>query len=243
MNGFSFKQFTICHDRCAMKVGTDGVLLGAWAEIEAGTAVLDVGTGTGLIAIMAAQRGAEKVVGIEINPDAVRQARENVSASPWPDRVEIVEGDVRTYAGTMQFDTVVSNPPFFTETTQSPDGSRAAARHTSSLDYGGLVESSLRFLKPEGSLQVVLPFSVADSFLAVCALAELKLVYRTDVVTKEGVPPKRTLMRLVRDRQRTLHQESFPMVERTRRDRLVLYDGKHEKTADYRALTDDFYLH
>ena len=111
---FAFKQFTIRQDRCAMKVGTDGVLLGAWALLPPTGRILDVGTGTGLIALMAAQRTSAEVVGVEIDPDAAQQARENVEASPWAGRCTIVCSDIKSFESAERFDTILSNPPLTT---------------------------------------------------------------------------------------------------------------------------------
>lgn len=132
---FKFKQFTVYHDRCAMKVGTDGVLLGAWAQVDNARRILDVGTGTGLIALMTAQRSQAHIMGIDIDEKAVGQAEENVKASPWKERISICRKDVmqmcREVDGT--FDAIVSNPPYFVENVHCPDARRNVARHTGVL--------------------------------------------------------------------------------------------------------------
>ena len=151
---FRFKQFTVWHDRCAMKVGTDGVLLGAWAGpgrpggMSGGSpqTILDIGTGSGLVALMLAQRFPEaQVTGIDSDAEAAAQARENFAVSPWPQRLraahislqEFCRGTAAT-AAARRFDLVVSNPPFYDTTLTSPDPLRTAARHTGSLRHGGL---------------------------------------------------------------------------------------------------------
>ncbi len=112
---FSFKQFTVYHDRCAMKVGTDGVLLGAWTDLSASRHILDIGTGTGLIALMMAQRSPEaQITAIDLDAEAVSQARDNIQHSPWKDRIEALLQDVCTYSIDKKFDTIVSNPPYLT---------------------------------------------------------------------------------------------------------------------------------
>ena len=111
---FSFKKFTIHHDRCAMKVGTDGVLLGAWTDVAHSKHLLDIGSGTGLVALMLAQRCSGEITGIEIDKEAVEQSRENVAASPWKERIEILWQDVRQYTPNDLYDTIVSNPPLST---------------------------------------------------------------------------------------------------------------------------------
>ena len=152
---FNFRQFTIRQNACAMKVGTDGTLLGAWAN--GGRSILDVGTGTGLIALMMAQRFPDAhVVGIDIDDAAVTQASDNVRMSPFSDRVDIVLSDVATFHGC--FDAIVCNPPFFENSLISPDAQRTVARHTDSLPYGVLMAAAGRMLSDEGELSVIIPF-------------------------------------------------------------------------------------
>ena len=131
---FRFKQFTVWHDRCAMKVGTDGVLLGAWVSLDQARNVLDIGTGSGLIALMIAQRCLAQITGIDIDADAIGQASENASASPWGNRIRFYQADANSFQNGV-YDTIVSNPPYFRERVHCPDGQRNAARHTESLTF------------------------------------------------------------------------------------------------------------
>ncbi|PTT52789.1 tRNA1(Val) (adenine(37)-N6)-methyltransferase, partial [Aeromonas sp. HMWF014] len=130
-SGFTFKQFHIEHDRCAMKVGTDGILLGAWAPVANASRVLDIGTGSGLIALMLAQRSRSDCLidGVELDRDAATQARANVAASPWTSRVNIVENAIQDYRAP-PYDLIVSNPPYFVAGQSFSDPARALARHT-----------------------------------------------------------------------------------------------------------------
>lgn len=152
---FKFKQFTVYHDRCAMKVGTDGVLLGAWAQVDNARRILDVGTGTGLIALMTAQRSQAHIMGIDIDEKAVGQAEENVKASPWKERISICRKDVmqmcREVDGT--FDAIVSNPPYFVENVHCPDARRNVARHTGGLTFGELLAAVERLLADDGTFR------------------------------------------------------------------------------------------
>ena len=135
-NSFTFQKFTIHQDRCAMKVGTDGVLLGAWAH--GGKRILDIGTGTGLVAIMMAQRFADAhVTAVEIDHNAALQACNNANCSPFASRISIVETSIQNFEvyGTQLFDSIVSNPPFFTDSLKNPDSQRATARHADTLPY------------------------------------------------------------------------------------------------------------
>ena len=135
---FKFKQFTVYHDKCAMKVGTDGVLIGAWADVSRAEKILDVGTGSGLIALMIAQRCDASVLGIDIDEDAVIQARENVMASQWSGQITIARQDVRVMANECdtKFDVILSNPPYFAEDVKCPEAQRNTARHTDELEIG-----------------------------------------------------------------------------------------------------------
>lgn len=152
---FQFKQFAIEQELCAMKVGTDGVLLGAWAQ--GGQRVLDVGAGTGVIALMMAQRYPEaQVVAIDIDEGAVRQAQQNVSQSPFSSRVSVLQQAVQEHPG--EYESIVSNPPFFIDSLQAPDEQRNMARHTATLSYGELMKAAYRLLADNGELSVVVPF-------------------------------------------------------------------------------------
>lgn len=164
---FRFKQFTIHQDRCAMKVGTDGVLLGAWAQ--GGRRILDIGTGTGLIALMMAQRYPEAfVTGIDIDVDAVQQAQENIAQSPFKNRVEALHTSLQDYAplprsaesgnANSSFDAIVSNPPFFVDSLQAPDRQRSVARHADTLTYRELMQSAHQLLSDDGELSLIIPF-------------------------------------------------------------------------------------
>lgn len=152
---FQFKQFTIEQELCAMKVGTDGVLLGAWAK--GGPRILDIGTGTGIIALMMAQRYPEaQVTAIDIDEGAVRQAEQNVSQSPFLGRISVLQQAVQEHLG--EYESIVSNPPFFIDSLQAPDGQRNMARHTATLSYAELMKAAYRLLADNGEFSVVIPF-------------------------------------------------------------------------------------
>jgi len=156
---FQFRQFIVHQQRCAMKVGTDGTLLGAWAWAPSGRCrILDIGTGTGLIALMMAQRFPESsVLGIDIDPEAVAQATENVQLSPFSERINILQKDLMKFVDTDGFDAIVSNPPYFVDSLECPDDQRTMARHTVSLTYEGLIRQAYRLLKDDGCLSLVIP--------------------------------------------------------------------------------------
>ena len=152
---FQFKQFTICQDLCAMKVGTDGVLLGAWAN--GGKRILDAGTGTGIIALMMAQRYPNAVVtAIDIDEGAVKQAQQNVVQSPFSQQITVLHNTLQEHQG--EYDAIISNPPFFIDSLAAPDEQRNVARHTQTLTYTELMQAAWRLLSDEGELSVVVPF-------------------------------------------------------------------------------------
>ncbi|MBR3471273.1 MAG: methyltransferase [Prevotella sp.] len=171
---FRFRKFVVRQDRCAMKVGTDGTLLGAWAH--GGEHVLDIGTGTGLIALMMAQRFPQAhVVAIDIDAEACGQAEENIASSPFSSRVSVSCQSLQAYAEnadeTAVFDAIVCNPPFFLHSLSSPDERRTTARHAGSLPHGELFSCVARLLSPEGEFSVIVPFDVRQSFDDEAALA------------------------------------------------------------------------
>ncbi len=198
---FKFKQFTVFHDKCAMKVGTDGVMLGAWAEVENARRILDIGTGTGLVALMSAQRSRAEVTGIDVDENAVIQARENVERSPWKGRINVERIDAKNLPDkwTSAFDAIVSNPPYFTEELKSPSICRNRARHTDELDFAALLHSAGKALSSDGVFSVILPAGSASDFIALALDENLHLSRQTWVHTKPDTPPKRVLMAFVRN--------------------------------------------
>lgn len=229
---FRFKHFEIDDTLSAMKIGTDGVLLGAWVDVEADESILDVGTGTGLVAIMCAQRSATaRVHGIDIVADAVAEARHNMMRTTWCDRLSAEHADLRGYGPDVRYDHVVSNPPFFLTTLHSPDAERAMARHADTLTYADLVSAAERLLKPGGRLSVVLPTECASTFRRV-AFERVWLSRITNVITREGEAPRRTLMEF-----RLTDKPLMP-----RADELVIQAKDGSYTEEYRCLTKEFYL-
>lgn len=190
---FAFKRFTIHQQRCAMKVGTDGCLLGAWAR--GGRRVLDVGTGTGVIALMMAQRfPASSVTALDVDADAVRQARENVEASPFGRQVSVEQADFLHWDGEGPFDAVVSNPPFFVNSLTSPDARRSLARHAASLPYEDLLQKACSLLAEDGEVSVVVPFDCRSRMESAAALAGLQPSRLCAVRTTLRKPPRRYLL-------------------------------------------------
>ena len=229
---FQFKQFTVWHDQCAMKVGTDGVLLGAWTSVQNAHKILDVGTGTGLVALMLAQRSLPDadIVALEIDETAAGQARENVTRSPWKERVEVVQTDFRSYQSSDKFDVVVSNPPYFVDSLECPDRQRNAARHNDSLTYEELLEGVAGLLAEDGTFTIVIPVDVADRVKMIAAVKNLYAVRQLNVITKPGGVPKRTLITFTFSNQECVVEE------------LLTELARHQYSEEYIALTREYYL-
>lgn len=232
--GFTFKQFHIDHSRCAMKVGTDGTLLGAWASLpDSEGAILDIGTGTGLIAIMAAQRAPEAhITAIDIDTDCVEQARDNVSATPWSDRIEVVGSPLQEFFPSHTFDSIISNPPYFIDSLLSPDAARTTARHTTTLSFEDLVGGVLRLLAEDGTFSLILPPTEYSRFLSE-ARGRLFEKRRCEVWST----PESGVKRIMAELTKTPPQD-LPLVSR-----LIIEDkGPMGYSDEYKTLTRDFYL-
>jgi tRNA1Val (adenine37-N6)-methyltransferase len=165
---FHFKQFVIHHANAAMKVGTDGVLLGAWANVANANTILDIGTGTGLIALMMAQKSENaKITAIEIDEDAYLEAKENVKLSHWNNRVEVLLGNIQNHQLETKFDVIISNPPFYNSTFKQLELKRAMARHTQSLSYNDLLMNTCRLLNNNGLSYFIIPFEEEENFVSI----------------------------------------------------------------------------
>ncbi len=191
---FHFKQFSLRQDRSPLKVGTDGVLLGSWVNVNPGETAIDIGAGCGLIALMLAQRGCTTVTALEIDPGAVEDARENVANSPW--RVEVVQADFAQWIPRRKHDLVISNPPFYNEDLRSPSAARAMARHGEGLTVTSLIRRAPQLLSPEGRLALIAPVNRREEVEMEAALAGLSPTRLTQVVTAPGKAPRRLLWEL-----------------------------------------------
>ena len=232
-NWFQFKQFRINQQQSAMKVGTDGVLLGAWAGVSQVSTILDIGTGTGVIALMLAQRSNARITAIEIEKNAAGEAAENAANSPWSERVSVLNTSlqdfVKTNPGT--FDLIVSNPPFFTNSQKSKCNYLAMAKHNYLLPYGDLVGCSARLLASGGRLAVILPALSANEFAKTAETAGLFLIRQTQVRPDSFKRPHRFLMEFAKNTgKRTVDSMN------------IHTDDGSDFTNEYKNLTRDFYL-
>ena len=228
---FRFKQFAVVNDRTAMKVGTDGVLLGAWCPAEGARHVLDVGTGCGVIALMIAQRNASAVIdAIDIDHDATEEATLNFKASPWSERLTAIEGDFNELQTAERYDLIVSNPPYFTNGVLPTGDARTQARHTGTLSYRQLIEGASRLLSDDGTLALITPTDAEQDIIEAATFASLPVRQLTRVIPVEDAAPKRTLWLLSR-RDMAYCEDTLTIAHR---------DGTF--TSDYVALTGAFYL-
>ena len=230
---FQFKQFTIRQQHCAMKVGTDGTLLGAWAQASAGLCrVLDVGTGTGLIALMMAQRYPEaRAIAIDIDEKAVFQAQENVSASPFADRIKVIEADVQTFEDSEKFDSIVCNPPFFEDSLVCPDPQRTEARHTVSLGYRQLMAAAFRLLKDNGRFSVIIPADCRSRLESEAHLRGFFISRLCSVQTTPAKAPKRYMIEFAKHPVNEIDITNG-----------ILEQSPQIRSDWYRELTQEFYI-
>lgn len=232
---FSFKQFTIHQDRCAMKIGTDGVLLGAWCPIDNNPySVLDIGTGTGILSLMLAQRSnAEQIDALEIDEEAYEQCVENFENSPWSDRLFCFHAGLDEFVDEPEdeYDIIISNPPFYSEDYKTENSQRDLARFQDALPFEDLVEAADLLLSENGIFAVIIPFKEEVRFIDLCAEVELFPVKVTRVKGSHNTPIVRSLLAFKRYELSVLTA-----------DELVIEINRHEYTDDYINLTKDFYL-
>ena len=218
-----------------MKVGTDGVLLGAWAQPlgEAATSALDVGTGTGLIALMLAQRFPDLLIdAIDIDSNAAEQAAENFSACPWSSRLAARQADFLEFAAACdkKYDLIVSNPPFFADSLKCPDEARSAARHDNGLPLAGLILKSADLLAENGNLCIIAPADRATEIESLCDTNSLYINHKTSVISIEGAAPKRILY--------SITKSATTRVTTT----VTIATADHAPTLDYTNLVGQYYL-
>jgi len=230
---FSFKQFTVYQHLCAMKVGIDGVLLGAWATTGNCKKILDVGTGTGLIALMLAQRCNAQITAIDIESGAIRQANENRSSSPWPDRINTLEVSLQEYSEQTneKFDLIVSNPPYFVNALKSPELSRSTARHTDLLTHSELLSYSKKLLAMNGKICIILPVNEGLDCIKLATTFQLYCSKMVEVHPKPDKPVKRLLLEFVTEKTDT---EISKIVIET--------NERHQYSEEFSLLVKDYYL-
>jgi len=229
---FRFKQFIIQQDRSAFKVGTDGVLLGAWVDTEGLSSVLDVGTGTGLLALMLAQRSDANITAIEIDRNSFEEAEQNVNESRWFNRIEVVHCSLEDFTPGMKYDLVISNPPFFQDSLRPDDQGRSLSRHDTRLSLKDLAHTVPQLMNDKGRFCLILPVEESKIMERYCFEAGLSLHRLLEIRPKRGHPVKRHLLEF-----------RFNQLEELLREELIVeYASRHDYTKEYRELTREFYL-
>jgi tRNA1Val (adenine37-N6)-methyltransferase len=231
-NYFDFKQFAINQGNCAFKVGTDGVLLGACADVTGKKKILDIGTGTGLITLMLAQRCDAEIVAIEPDFESFKQASENIALSIWSSRIKVENFLLQDYFPLNPwFDLIVTNPPYFIDSLKNPDPVRSAARHNVTLTHSDILSGAARLLEERGSLQLILPYVEGNIFIAE---AQEFGFYCNSILKVKPIPTaeiRRLVLRF--SRQKIKLVERFLMIEKGKR---------YDFTKEFIQLTKDFYL-
>lgn len=227
-----------------MKVGTDGVLLGAWVAVGGDERrILDIGTGTGLIALMMAQRVEDDGVAIdavEVDAASAEQARENIARSQWSRQINVHNVDIQSFESAVTYDLIVTNPPYFVDSLQSPDRGRTTARHTQELTFAELVAAVVRLLSGAGRLAIILPAvesRLFDREVEICG--KLRLIRRCEVLGKTSAPIKRVMS----EYERVEEAETEAVAGELKSETLAIRgSGQSDFTEEYREITRDFYL-
>ena len=229
---FQFKDFSVHHDRSTMKVGTDGVLLGAWVNVNGIKRILDVGTGSGVIALMLAQRTPSDVIidALDNSADDFIQAKENFLASLWKDKINAHHESVQNFRSPYLYDCIVSNPPYFSNSLQPPDVKRKKVRHTSTLSFDDLLVSAMKHLEPSGKLNLILPFTEGEKFISLAIKQGLQCNRKVSFRTRASKSIERLLMEFSRD-EIAVHESE-----------ILLYKEGNVISDEYRSLTQDFYI-
>ena len=234
MKPFQFKQFTVHQDRCAMKIGTDSVLLGSFTSVEHSVnSILDIGAGTGVLALMMAQRSsAELIDSIEIDEDAYEQCVENFEHSPWSDRLFCYHASLEEFVNEIEerYDLIISNPPFYNDTYKSENQRRDLARFSDAMPFRHLIESVSKLLSEDGSFSVIIPFSEETDFIV---LASKELLFPKRILRVKGSTTSEI--------KRTMIEFSFHEIEIEPAE-LIIETARHHYTDAYIELTRDFYL-
>jgi len=227
---FRLKQFTVFHDQCAMKVGTDGVLLGAWVDCSQTVKILDIGTGSGLIALMLAQRSNALIDALDIDENACKQAKYNVENSIFKERIQIIQSDFNNFNADYKYDLIVSNPPYFTNSLPAPDKQRNIARHNHALSFEVLLKKSATLLTEKGKIALILPYDAENQIQSFAENSGLFLCRKTVVLPKLDAAPKRILLEYSSTKTKPEISEIYIEKER------------HIYSDEFRKLTEEFYL-
>ncbi|HET6244904.1 MAG: methyltransferase [Bacteroidetes bacterium] len=231
---FHFKQFSVKQHACAMKVGTDGVLLGAWTDVENTFNILDAGCGTGLIALMLAQKCIAQIDAIDIDESAVKQAANNIQESKWKERIEVFHTSLQKQSEFLpnKYDLIVCNPPFFHNALKPENEARANARHSSLLPFNDLIDSAFNLLNPVGRLSLIIPIIDADSLITMATAKGFYIKRQCTVIPKPNKIAKRLLIEFSKLKVENLEKQEL----------IIENEQRHHYTNKYISLTKDYYL-
>lgn len=227
---FHFQQFTIEQDQCAMKVGIDSVLLGAWTDSNGAQQILDIGTGTGILALMLAQRSKSVIDAIELNREAFLQASENIKHSKFASRIRCFHGAFQDFIPKQNYDLIISNPPYFEKSLKSADTARNTARHTDALSLDELLQKASQLITASGEISLILPSSSLSRVEKTIGTLNLYLKRITEVKGKAHKAAKRILL--------TISKEKNTCIT----DQITIYTTEGGYTKEFRSLTKDYYL-
>ena len=232
-NYFQFKQFRVVQEKSAMKVGVDGVLLGAWTDVTNTNYILDIGTGTGLLALMLAQRTNANITAIEIEKNAAEEATCNIQNSLWKNQIAIENISFQEFVNTseMKFDLIVSNPPFFTNSLNSQNKNRTLARHNNSLPFSELINGAAKLCSINGRFTVIIPFAEAENFITLAKHSGLYLSKSTEIKPKPSKKPNRILMEFSKKKS-TAKYESL----------IVRTENGSDYSEMHKQLTSEYYF-
>jgi len=230
---FQFKQFSVNDDKCAMKIGTDGCLLGAWADISNAVNILDIGAGSGIVSLMLAQRSNALIDSVEIDKDAYTQCIENYKNSPWKERLHVFHNPLQEYVKscTKKYDLIVSSPPYFVNSMKTNCSKRKLARHTDSLTFEELISGAKRIMNLNAKFCVIIPTDIVKNFLDIALIEGFFMSKKTEIEPKAKAKALRTLLQMELIKK--------PCTQ----DNLAILDKQGKAyTTEYISLTKDFYL-
>ncbi len=230
---FHFKQFHVYDDHSTMKVGTDAIILGIWTETNNAANILDIGTGCGVIALILAQKSSANITAIDIDKDSIQQANINFKNSPWHTRLEAKLISLQDFiqSSTQTYDLIVSNPPYFSQSLKPENKKRQVARHTVSLSFTDICQSTKNIMNTNGSLYVILPFQDRDKFLQIANINELHLSKEFIFIPKSGKKAKRVIMCLK-------HSQTADTIVKE----IVIREKGESHTKEFMEFTNDYYI-
>jgi len=233
---FQCQQFRIEQGDCAMKVTTDASVFGAFVPVEQARTILDIGTGTGILSLFTAQRSSAHIDAIEIEPNAAQQATLNAHNSPWPERINVIQKDVRDYAKQCptRYDVIITNPPFFTDSTQNPNSQKSLARHNQHFPLSDLLSVTKQLLAAKGVTWILLPLEEANACISLCAVYNLALIRYIQIRTSDLHTPHVAMIALV-------HQEGDENRATVTHEMFTVYTKHPNLSQESAALFKDYY--